>query len=83
MDRVEEAVLKALRAVVPACDPASLAPDRPFRDQMEFDSIDFLNFVMKLETMLDIRVAEPDYPRLITLDGCRAHLAALAAQSPA
>ncbi|MBP2296921.1 acyl carrier protein [Azospirillum rugosum] len=74
-DRIERAVLDCLGAVAPDADLATLVPDRPFRDQFEFDSVDFLNFVMKLEIALNVRVPELDYPQLTTLDGCRSYLA--------
>lgn len=73
-DRIARVVLDALGAVAPDIDVSALAPDRPFRDQFEFDSVDFLNFVMKLEVALNLRVPELDYPQLITLDGCRSYL---------
>ncbi len=79
-DRIERAVLDCLGAVAPDADLAALAPDRPFRDQFEFDSVDFLNFVMKLEIALNVRVPELDYPQLATLDGCRSYLAKALAQ---
>ncbi len=75
MDRIEQAVLECLSAVAPDADPASLAPDRPFHDQIEFDSVDFLNYVMKLERVLDVEIPEQDYPQLITLAGAVAYLA--------
>lgn len=74
-DRIDRVVRDSLGAVAPDADLPALAPDRPFRDQMDFDSVDFLNFVLKLENALGIRVPELDYPQLITLDGCRAYLA--------
>ncbi|WP_448203104.1 acyl carrier protein [Azospirillum sp. sgz302134] len=73
-DRIERAVLDALSGVAPDADLSALVPDRPFRDQFDFDSVDFLNFVLKLENALGIRVPELDYPQLISLDGCRAYL---------
>lgn len=79
MDRIDQTVLDSLSAVAPDADSAALAPDRPFRDQMDFDSVDFLNFVMKLENAFGIRVPELDYPQLISLDGCRAYLSRVAA----
>lgn len=84
-DRIERAVLGCLGAVAPDADLPALVPDRPFRDQFEFDSVDFLNFVMKLEIALNVHVPELDYPQLATLDGCRAYLAKALAQpgSPA
>ncbi|MGQ9371850.1 acyl carrier protein [Azospirillum sp. A39] len=72
---VDDAVFDALRAVAPDADLSSIDPDQPFRDQFEFDSIDFLNFILKLETRFGLHVEELDYPRLASLAGCRAYLA--------
>lgn len=74
MDKIDQTVMDALRAVAPEADLSALAPDRPFRDQLEMDSVDFLNFVLKVERALNISVPDLDYPQLTTLDGCRAYL---------
>lgn len=68
------AVGEALKAVAPESDPASLDPDSPFRDQLDIDSVDFLNFVLGVEKRLGVRVPETDYPQLSTLAGCLAYL---------
>ncbi|WP_035693555.1 acyl carrier protein [Azospirillum halopraeferens] len=76
----DPAILDALGSVAPDADLSALDPDQPFRDQFEFDSVDFLNFILKLETRFDLHAEELDYPRLTTLAGCRAYLAEHAAQ---
>jgi acyl carrier protein len=47
-----------------------------FRDQLDIDSMDFLNFVIALHKELRIEIPEVDYPKLATLKGCVEHLTA-------
>ena len=63
-------ILEALKQVAPEADTATLEPERSFRDQLGIDSIDYLNFIVGLEERLGLRIAEIDYPRLSSLDGC-------------
>jgi len=72
---LDTAIFAALKAVAPEADPAGLDPEQPFRDQIEIDSVDFLNFVLGLEKRLGISVPDLDYPQLSSLAGCRAYLA--------
>lgn len=76
---IDAVIFEALEAVAPEADPAALDPEQPFRDQIEMDSVDFLNFVLGLEKRLDISVPDLDYPQLSSLAGCRAYLAGTAA----
>ena len=69
-------ILSALHEVAPEADVAALDPAKSFHDQMDIDSIDFLNLMLTLEGRLSIRIAEADYPMLSTLDGCLAYLGA-------
>jgi acyl carrier protein len=61
-------VLRALADVAPEADPAMLRPDRPFRDQVDLDSFDFLNFMIGLHAQLGVDVPEADYPKLASLE---------------
>jgi acyl carrier protein len=73
-DSLRAQVLEALAEVAPEADPETLDPARSFRDQLDFDSVDFLNFALALEKRLQVRIPETDYPRLSSLDGCIAYL---------
>lgn len=75
-DRIRAAVLGVLAGIAPEVDGATIARDRPLRDQVDLDSMDFLNFVLGLARTLGVEVPESDYPQLATLDGCVAYLAA-------
>ena len=72
-------VVETLQAVAPDVDAGRLDPERSFRDQFDIDSVDFLNFVLKLEARLKIKVPELDYPKLSSLSGCLRFLQAHAA----
>ena len=71
---IDRIVLDILCQVAPEASVGSLRPHLPFRDQFAFDSVDFLNFVLKLEERTGCRIEELDYPTLSSLDGCRAYL---------
>jgi len=79
--KLRERVLRALAAIVPEADFATLRGDLAFREQLAIDSMDFLNFIIALHKDLKVDIPERDYPRLVTLDGCVSYLtAALAKQ---
>jgi acyl carrier protein len=67
-------VLDALRRVAAEVDPETLEPSADFRDQLDIDSMDFLNFVIGLREATKIEILERDYPQLISLDRCVAYL---------
>jgi acyl carrier protein len=69
-DDVRAAVLRQLGAIAPEADLARLRPDVSFRDQIDIDSMDFLNFVIGLHKELHVDIPERDYPKLATLTGC-------------
>lgn len=78
---VRAAILRALHRVAPEVDPASLRPDVSLRDQIDLDSMDFLNFVIGLAESLGVQIPEADYPQLATLDGSVAYLIAHGARA--
>jgi acyl carrier protein len=73
-DDIRAAVLGALGGVAPEADLEHLKPDVSFRDQLDIDSMDFLNFVIALHKAFKTEIPEKDYPKLATLDGCVAYL---------
>ena len=73
-DDIRAAVLRALGRVAPEADLDNLKPDIGFREQLDIDSMDFLNFVIALHKSFRIEIPEKDYPKLATLDGCIAYL---------
>ncbi len=75
-DQLRQTVLHALAGVAPEIEGEDVAPDVNFRDQLDIDSMDFLNFIIALHEELNIDIPEADYPELFNLDGAVAYLKA-------
>ena len=75
-DEIRSRVLAALAAVVPELDPGELRPDRALRDELDIDSMDFLNFTIGLHKAFGVEIPEQDYRKLATLDACVDYVAA-------
>lgn len=63
-------VQETLSGIVPESDVGSLRPDDRFRDVLEIDSLDFLNFLETLGDRAGIRIDDEDTPHLTTVSGC-------------
>ena len=72
---IQGMILRLLGEIAPEADLTSLRPDLNLRDQLDIDSMDFLNFVIALHKAFEIEIPEADYPRLSTLNGCVAYIA--------
>ncbi|HEY4684984.1 MAG TPA: acyl carrier protein [Dehalococcoidia bacterium] len=73
-DAVREKVLAILAELAPEVDVHALRPDVRLRDQMDIDSMDFLNFLIGVDEQLGVDIPEADYPRLATLDAIYRYL---------
>lgn len=71
---LEQTVRTTLTEVAPEVDPGSVDPDKSFRDQFDFDSMDYLALMMSLNEKLGIHIPEIDYPKLSSLSGCVQYL---------
>jgi acyl carrier protein len=74
-EELRAAVLRALAKVAPEVDPAAIAPDRRLRDQVDLDSVDFLNFLVELHNALGVDIPDADYAKVQTLEQCVDYLA--------
>jgi len=75
-EQVRATVLEVLSQIAPEADPATIDPGVNLRDQLDIDSMDFLNFLIALDKQLHIDIPERDYGQLGTLDACVDYLAA-------
>ena len=72
---LQQIVIEAITRIAPEVDGASIGPDVSLRDQLDLDSMDFLNIVLGLHGRLGVDIPEADYPQLYTLNGAVAYLA--------
>ena len=73
-EEIRKAVLRALGSVAPEMDEAALDPDKSFRDQLDIDSMDYLNYVIALHDALKIDIPEAEQLRLSTINGAVAYI---------
>jgi len=69
-DQIRKTVLQLLGEVAPEADLTVLTPGVSFRDQLDIDSMDFLNFVIMIHKTFGVEIPEADYPKYATLNGC-------------
>jgi acyl carrier protein len=62
-------VIEILGDILPDDDLSQLKDDVPLREQVELDSMDFLDIVMELRKRYRIQIPEDDYIHLATLSG--------------
>jgi acyl carrier protein len=66
-DDIKEAVREILEEITPDEDLSNLKEDVSFRDQLELDSMDFLDIVMSLRKKYRVQIPEEDYPQLASM----------------
>ena len=73
-DQVKQIVLDIIKEIAPDEDTSDLKGAINLREQMDLDSMDFLDIVMELRKQHGIEVPEADYPELASLDSCANYL---------
>jgi acyl carrier protein len=73
-EQVKQIVKDIIAEIAPDEDTSDLKDDVRLREQLDLDSMDFLDIVMELRKQHGIEVPEEDYPQLASLDSCAAYL---------
>ncbi len=71
---VKQIVKDIIAEIAPDEELGDLDDEQRLRDQLELDSMDFLDIVMELRKQHGIEVPEEDYPRLESLSSCAEYL---------
>jgi acyl carrier protein len=79
---IRNVVVAALRRIAPEVDAATIDGSANMREELDLDSMDFLNLVLAVHDRLGVEIPETDYPRLYTLDGAVSYLEAKRAPRP-
>jgi acyl carrier protein len=69
-DEIKDVVLEIIADIDEEADFSSLDADAPLRDQLDLDSMDFLDIVMELRKRYKLQIPEEEYPQLATLTSC-------------
>ena len=65
-----------LARIAPEADLGAVDAARPLGEQLDIDSMDYLNFLTLVSTTFGVDVPEADYPRLQTLAALADYVAA-------
>jgi acyl carrier protein len=74
---IREEVLDILESIAPDEDLSQLDDAKNFREQLELDSMDFLDIVMELRKRHRVQIPEDDYVNLASMNSTVAYLTPL------
>ncbi len=71
---IREEILDILEDISPDEDLEGLDDEKAFRDQLELDSMDFLDIVMELRKRHRVQIPEEDYGNLASMNSTVSYL---------
>lgn len=71
---IRDEILDILDDIAPDEELDQIDDDQPFRDQLELDSMDFLDIVMELRKRHRVQIPEEDYGHLASMSSTVAYL---------
>lgn len=74
---IRDEVLDILKDIAPDEDLSGLKDELPFREQLELDSMDFLDIVMELRKRHRVQIPEEEYKQLASMESTVRYLTPL------
>ena len=74
-EEIRTSIFQTLKAIAPELEESEIQPDRLLLEQIDLDSMDWLNFLVGLNQRLKIEIPEADYHTLTTVNTLVAYLA--------
>ena len=71
---IRDVIIEILEDIAPDEDLSSLKDDVSFREQMELDSMDFLDIVMELRKRHRVQIPEEEYGNLASMSSTVTYL---------
>ena len=75
-DDVRAGVVAELISIAPEIEESDLSDTELLRDQVDLDSMDWLNFLVRLHTRFEVDIPESQYASLRTLDDLTGYISA-------
>jgi acyl carrier protein len=73
-EEIKDAILDILSDIAPDDDLGALRDEVPFREQLQLDSMDFLDIVMELRKRYRVQIPEEDYAHLRSMQSTVTYL---------
>ncbi|WP_313676977.1 acyl carrier protein [Mycolicibacterium sp.] len=74
-DEIRAGVLAELTAIAPEIDEDDLTDTELLRDQVDLDSMDWLNFLVRLHKRFEVDIPESQYAALRTISDLTTYIA--------
>lgn len=74
VSEIRDGVVAELTAIAPEIDESDLSDTELLRDQVDLDSMDWLNFLVRLHKRFEVDIPESDYASLRTIDDLTTYL---------
>jgi len=74
MNDLRHAIVAVIRTIAPEVDESDLDAARPLRDQVDLDSMDWLNVIVGFHRRFHVDIPEADYAKLVSIDDIAAYL---------
>lgn len=68
IEETRKVVSDTIVSIAPNVDGRLIDPERPLREQIDLDSMDWLNLLGSLQDRLGVDIPQADHDRLTTLD---------------
>ena len=69
-NEINDVILEIIQDIDEDAEIGTIKADVPLRDQLDLDSMDFLDIVMELRKRYQLQIPEADYPELASLESC-------------
>jgi len=66
--QIRKVIFDVLGSIAPEVTASEIDAAVPLRDQIDLDSMDFLNFIIGLHQKFSVDIPESDYARLTSID---------------
>lgn len=73
-EEIKTSLLNIISEIVPDEDVMNLEGNKSIRDQIDLDSMDFLDIIMELRKKYRVEIPEEDYPELATMNSSVTYL---------
>ena len=75
-DDIRGGVVAELLSIAPEIEEGELSDAELLRDQVDLDSMDWLNFLVRLHTRFEVDIPESQYASLRTIDDLTGYITA-------
>ena len=73
-EEIKSIIINIIADIIPDEDCSNLNDEKALREQLDLDSMDFLDIVMEIRRKYSIDIPEEDYPQLASLNSCANYL---------